>query len=76
MPMFHIKSDKKNTLQSNIHKATIKQCDSYTRDNRPSTNWRIKRWELYIGLETVQSKMSDHEFARSRVKGVLLPIKL
>lgn len=73
MSMFHLKSDKKNNLQSRIRDATINRCDTYSPNNRPIINWRIWRWEMYIGLETVLFKMStDQEFARSRVKGIIL----
>lgn len=72
--MFHLKSDKKNNLQSRIHQVTIDTCDKYAPNNRPSTRWRVRRWEMYIGLGMVLFKMStDQDYARSRVKGVILP---
>lgn len=74
MSLFHLKSDKKNNLQSRLQNATINRCDTYTPNNRPRINWRILRWELVIGLETVLFKMStDQEFSRSRVKGIVSP---
>lgn len=46
--MFRLKHQKKESVASRMQRHTITKCDHYPRNDRPTINWRIKRWEYIL----------------------------
>ena len=72
--MFHFQPKKTGTpLHVRMQQCTIKSCDTYISENRPTIRWRVYRWEFLVGFQTISAKKdTDRHYAKRHNAGITL----